>query len=104
MFEICCSSWRSTLALTIVFGSSERLAGAYGTAVSTTMLLTTVLLYSVMRDRWRWPPAVTLPTIGIFLVVDLGFFCANLLKVREGGWIPLAFGAQDLLFSGEDPS
>ena len=87
----------ATLALTIVFGSSDRLAGAYGTAVSTTMLLTTVLLYSVMRDRWRWRPAVTLPTIGIFLVVDLGFFCANLLKVREGGWIPLAFGALVLI-------
>ena len=44
-----------TLALTWGFGSSEKLAGAYGTAVSTTMLLTTALLYSAMRDVWRWP-------------------------------------------------
>ena len=41
--------------LTVSFGSSDRLAGAYGTAVSTTMLLTTALLYNVMRERWRWP-------------------------------------------------
>ena len=44
-----------TIALTVSFGSSDRLAGAYGTAVSTTMLLTTALLYNVMRKRWRWP-------------------------------------------------
>ena len=68
-------------------------AGAYGTAVSTTMLLTTGLLYTVMRHRWHWSLAATLAIIGIFLVVDFGFFCANLLKVREGGWIPLVFGA-----------
>ena len=43
-----------TVALTVGFGSSDRLAGAYGTAVSTTMLLTTVLLYHVMRARWGW--------------------------------------------------
>jgi KUP system potassium uptake protein len=82
----------ATLALTIVFASSDRLAGAYGTAVSTTMLLTTGLLYAVMRRRWRWPLAATLAIISIFLVVDFGFFCANLFKVREGGWIPLVFG------------
>jgi KUP system potassium uptake protein len=45
-----------------------------------------------MRRRWRWPLAATLAIIGIFLVVDFGFFCANLFKVREGGWIPLVFG------------
>ena len=44
-----------TVALTVSFGRSDRLAGAYGTAVSTTMLLTTALLYNVMRERWRWP-------------------------------------------------
>jgi KUP system potassium uptake protein len=46
----------STVALTVGFGSSDRLASAYGTAVSTTMLLTTVLLYRVMRERWGWYP------------------------------------------------
>jgi KUP system potassium uptake protein len=82
-----------TLALTIGFASSDRLAGAYGTAVSTTMLLTTALLYKVMRDRWRWPPASAIAVSGAFLVVDLAFFCANLLKIGQGGWIPLVFAS-----------
>jgi len=81
-----------TLILTFSFGSSDSLAGAYGTAVSTTMLLTTALLYNAMRDVWRWPIAVALPVSAVFLVIDLAFFGANLLKIREGGWIPLLFG------------
>jgi KUP system potassium uptake protein len=81
-----------TLALTWGFGSSEKLAGAYGTAVSTTMLLTTALLYNAMRDVWRWPILPAALVSGIFLIVDIGFFAANLLKLREGGWIPLALG------------
>lgn len=82
-----------TVLLTVVFGSSDRLAGAYGTAVSTTMLLTTTLLYNVMRERWRWPAAPSLVAAGVFLVVDFGFFAANLTKIADGGWIPLAFGS-----------
>jgi KUP system potassium uptake protein len=81
-----------TVALTVSFGSSDRLAGAYGTAVSTTMLLTTALLYNVMRERWRWPAALALATSGLFLAVDFAFFSANLFKIQEGGWIPLTFG------------
>jgi len=81
-----------TVALTVSFGSSDRLAGAYGTAVSTTMLLTTALLYNVMRERWRWPAALALATSGLFLAVDFAFFSANLFKIQEGGWIPLMFG------------
>jgi KUP system potassium uptake protein len=81
-----------TLALTIGFGSSDRLAGAYGTAVSTTMVLTTVLLYQVMRRHWHWSAAQAAAVVGLFLVVDLAFFSANLLKIYEGGWIPLLFG------------
>jgi KUP system potassium uptake protein len=49
-----------------------------------------------MRDNWRWPVAVALPVSGLFLLIDLAFFSANLLKLREGGWIPLMLGA--LLF------
>jgi KUP system potassium uptake protein len=82
-----------TIALTVAFGSSARLAGAYGTAVSTTMLLTTALLYKVMRDRWGWSAPSALLTSGVFLIVDFAFFAANLLKIVEGGWIPLTFGA-----------
>ncbi|WP_420967100.1 potassium transporter Kup [Bradyrhizobium sp. B120] len=82
-----------TVALTVGFGSSDRLAGAYGTAVSTTMVLTTVLLSQVMLHRWRWSIYQVVATTGVLLVVDLAFFSANLLKVFEGGWIPLTFGA-----------
>jgi KUP system potassium uptake protein len=82
-----------TLVLTWGFGSSERLAGAYGSAVSTTMLLTTFLLFYATRDIWKWPLAVTLPVIGIFLAVDTAFFAANTLKLRQGGWIPLVLAA-----------
>lgn len=82
-----------TLLLTIVFRSSDRLAGAYGTAVSTTMLLTTALLYTTMRERWDWGRWSALLVSGVFLVVDSAFFAANLLKIVAGGWIPLLFGA-----------
>jgi KUP system potassium uptake protein len=81
-----------TLALAFGFGSSDRLAGAYGTAVSTTMLFTTALLYDAMRRIWRWPVAIAIGVSGGFLLIDLAFFGANLLKIREGGWIPLVLG------------
>ncbi|HUA33084.1 MAG TPA: KUP/HAK/KT family potassium transporter [Candidatus Binataceae bacterium] len=83
----------ATVALTVTFRTSENLAGAYGTAVSTTMLLTTMLLYNVMRGRWGWPPYLALLICGLLLIVDLGFFSANLLKIDRGGWIPLTLGA-----------
>jgi KUP system potassium uptake protein len=81
-----------TLILTFGFGSSDALAGAYGTAVSTTMLLTTALLFYAMRDTWRWPVPIAIVVGGVFLLLDVVFFGANLLKLREGGWIPLVFG------------
>ena len=81
-----------TLFLTVSFGSSDALAGAYGTAVSTTMLLTTALLFNAMRDVWRWPTPLALAVSFVFLLVDLAFFGANLMKIREGGWIPLLLG------------
>ena len=81
-----------TLLLTFSFGSSDSLAGAYGTAVSTTMLLTTALLFNAMRDVWRWPLVAAIAVSAIFLLIDLAFFSANLLKIREGGWIPLVLG------------
>jgi KUP system potassium uptake protein len=82
-----------TIAITITFGSSDRLAGAYGTAVATTMLLTTILLFRAMRDLWRWPIAAALLTAGVFLIVDTSFFAANLLKIADGGWLPLSLAA-----------
>ena len=82
-----------TIALTVGFGSSDRLAGAYGTAVSTTMWLTTALLYHAMRERWGWSLAAAGSVAGLFLIVDLTFFSANLMKIGDGGWIPLLLGA-----------
>jgi KUP system potassium uptake protein len=83
----------ATIGITVAFGSSDRLAGAYGTAVSTTMLLTTALLYTAMRKVWRWPPLTCLSVAGVFLVVDFAFFAANLIKIADGGWLPLMVGA-----------
>ena len=84
----------ATIATTIGFGSSDRLAGAYGTAVSTTMLLTTFLLYRAMRDLWNWPLAVAVAIVGLSSSWSIpAFFTANLLKIAEGGWLPLTFAA-----------
>jgi len=83
----------ATVGITVAFRSSTNLAGAYGVAVSTTMLLTTCLLFVAMWKVWRWPLVVAAPVAGGFLIVDLSFFSANLLKIADGGWLPLTFGA-----------
>jgi KUP system potassium uptake protein len=83
----------ATVAIAVAFGSSDRLAGAYGTAVATTMLLTTCLLYAAMRRIWRWSAPLALSVAGLFIIVDIAFFCANLLKIADGGWLPLTLGA-----------
>src|SRR5579863_627513 len=81
-----------TISMALAFRSSDRLAGAYGTAVSTTMVLTTLLLSRAMAKVWRWPLAAVVPTIAILLVVDVSFFAANLAKIAAGGWVPLTLG------------
>ena len=86
------------LALTsigIVFGfrTSANLAGAYGVAVSSTMVITTVLTFWVMRGRWGWSLAVAAPLAGGLLLLDLAFLASNSLKIAEGGWFPLLIGA-----------
>ena len=80
------------IALTVGYGRYDRLASAYGITVSTTMLLTTALIYKAMRDRWGWSATSALLTSGVFVIVDFAFFVRNLLKIVEGGWIPLTFG------------
>ncbi len=82
----------ATMAITLAFRSSDKLAGAYGTAVSTTMLLTTLLLYRAMHRTWKWPFPIVLGVTGLFLVVDVSFFVANMTKLLQGGWIPLCLG------------
>lgn len=89
-------NWTLMLAVTGVvlgFRSSGSLAAAYGVAVTTTMVVTSILAFFVMRERWRWHPLSSLLVTVLFLLVDLSFFWANMLKVREGGWLPLAVGA-----------
>jgi KUP system potassium uptake protein len=82
-----------TLGLAFGFGSSSSLAAAYGIAVSATMLATTVLLCIAMREIWSWPlPAVIMVGIG-FAAVDGGFLSANMMKIAQGGWVPLLLGA-----------
>ena len=81
-----------TISITVAFKSSDRLAGAYGTAVSTTMLLTSCLLLVAMRRVWHWPLPLAASIGGLFLLVDVGFFAANLLKIVDGGWLPLTLG------------
>ena len=82
-----------TLVLTVTFQSSDNLASAYGIAVSLTMLLTSVLIFRAMRDVWNWTLAASLVVAGVFLVIDLAFVTTNLLKVLEGGWVPLVVAA-----------
>ncbi len=78
-----------TLALTLGFRKSDSLASAYGIAVSLTMLMTTVLLYIAMREIWRWSRTAAAALAGFFLVVDFAFFTSNLVKLLDGGYVPL---------------
>jgi len=82
----------ATLIVVVMFKSSDALAAAYGIAVSGTMLITTILLYRVMRDKWHWPRPIAWPLILVFAAIDATFFAANATKLTEGGWLPLAIG------------
>ncbi len=81
------------VGLVVVFRTSSALASAYGIAVTTTMLITTLIFYRVVRDRWGWSAPKALVVLLPFLVVDVMFLAANLPKIPEGGWFPLAVGA-----------
>jgi KUP system potassium uptake protein len=81
------------IALVLGFRTSSNLAAAYGVAITTTMLITTILFYIVARRRWRWPASAALPLAAFFITIDLAFFGANMLKVAHGGWFPLLISA-----------
>jgi KUP system potassium uptake protein len=83
----------AVLYLVIVFRSSSALASAYGIAVTGTMVITGVMMFLVMWRCWRWRPATAALVIAPFLLIDLVFLFANMLKIVEGGWMPLAVGA-----------
>ncbi|HUL92720.1 MAG TPA: potassium transporter Kup [Burkholderiales bacterium] len=80
-------------AVVVGFGSSSKLASAYGVAVTGTMLVTTFLTFFVVRFGWGYPLALCIAATGFFIVVDAAFFSSALLKIAEGGWFPLALGA-----------
>jgi KUP system potassium uptake protein len=80
----------SCIALVLGFGSSSRLASAYGVAVTTTMVITTILAYFAARHVLGWNTAAAVVVTAAFLFADLAFFGANMVKVVHGGWFPLA--------------
>jgi len=78
--------------LVIGFGSSSKLAAAYGIAVTGTMVITTLLAFVVVRKLWGWSWGLSLAIAGSFLAVDVVYFSANIVKIYEGGWFPLLLG------------
>lgn len=83
----------ATIALVLGFQSASNLAGAYGVAVTSTMVITTLLLYVVAREQWHWSLVAAGLLAAFFLSFDLAFFGANLVKIPHGGWFPLAVAA-----------
>jgi len=81
------------LVLVVAFGSSDALSNAYGIAVSGVMLVTVALLGVVMWRVWHWPPVATILVMTPFLLIDLGFFAANVSKLFQGGWVPAVVAA-----------
>jgi len=82
----------AAIALVLIFRSSNHLAGAYGVAVNSTMVVTTVLAFKVARERGGWSRAAAGAFLLLFLTIDLGFLGSNLFKIPDGGWLPLATG------------
>jgi KUP system potassium uptake protein len=86
--------------LVLTFKSSSNLAAAYGIAVTGTMAITTILFSVVARERWGWSPRLVWAVAGLFLVVDLAFFSANIIKFAQGGWFPIAVAGVVFLLMG----
>ncbi len=78
--------------LVVGFRSSSNLAGAYGIAVTTGMLIDTILIFFVMRRLWRWPVAAALAVVVPLGLVDAALVSSNALKIPDGGWFPLLIG------------
>jgi KUP system potassium uptake protein len=87
----------AVLLLVALFRSSSALASAYGIAVTGTMVVTGMMGFVVIWKVWRWSPLAAAALIAPFLLLDLTFLSANLLKVLEGGWVPLALGGLVML-------
>jgi KUP system potassium uptake protein len=76
----------------VFFGSSSKLAGAYGVAVTIDMTITTVMTFFVIRFGWKFPLALCVAATGLFFLIDVTFLASNLLKLAAGGWFPLLIG------------
>ncbi len=87
------SLFAAVVFLVVFFKSSDNLASAYGIAVASTMLLTTLLMYFITHCLWHWKPLVTAVVIGPLAIVDAVFVSSNVSKVLDGGWFPLLAGA-----------
>lgn len=81
------------IAVVLAFQTSSHLAAAYGIAVTSTMVITTIIFAVVARNRWRWSAPWVALIVAFFLVVDLAFFGANIVKIPQGGWFPLVAAA-----------
>ncbi|MGI8898831.1 MAG: potassium transporter Kup [Pyrinomonadaceae bacterium] len=81
------------IAIVVGFRTSSNLAAAYGVAVTSTMVITTILFYVVARERWGWSRLTAGSLCLFFLVIDVSFFGANIIKVAHGGWFPLLLAA-----------
>ncbi len=81
------------IGLVLAFKNSTNLAGTYGVAVCGTMTFTTMLFSVIARERFGWPAWKAIGLAGLFLIVDVTFFSANLTKIPHGGWFPLAMAA-----------
>ncbi|QPF89205.1 potassium transporter Kup [Bradyrhizobium commune] len=87
----------AVIMMVLLFRSSSALASAYGIAVTGTMVVTGMMGFVVIWKAWKWSPLWAAALIAPFLFLDLTFLAANLLKVFEGGWVPLALGALMIL-------
>jgi KUP system potassium uptake protein len=82
----------AVLTLVLAFRTSAALAYAYGTAVTGTITITTLLFFYYARHQWRWPLWIVLAGGGTLIAIDLLFFAANLTKLTHGAWLPLLIG------------
>ncbi|WFU14278.1 potassium transporter Kup [Bradyrhizobium sp. CB3481] len=87
----------AVILLVVLFRSSSALASAYGISVTGTMVVTAMMGFVVIWRVWKWSPAAAAALIAPFLFLDITFLAANLLKVFEGGWVPLALGGVVML-------
>lgn len=81
-----------SIALVLLFESSEALAGAYAFCIAAVMLTTTTALFWVSRERWGWKPLFTIPVLSVFLLFDIAFVASTATKIPHGAWLPMLIG------------